>query len=262
MSKVVLIPGHGGFDSGSCNQTNGVRECDGNLAVALKVKELLEYNNFEVAISRTTDIACGRATTINQDINNQIYFGNNSGADIAVAIHFNGSINETAHGVETLYSQYNRLTDKNIKLATLLLEELVSATGLTNRGLKDSGKSVGVVRAINIPVSLTECAFVTNPNEVIWCSDSDHQLILAKAHAKAICRYYGIEYKENGGIDYMKVGMEVSDMKVTMNGNTVIKSVILTVDGKDTTYIPAVALRNDGYIVTWDGVNNQVNITK
>jgi len=196
MNKVVLLPGHGGFDSGSCNQINGVRECDGNLSVSLKLKELLEYNNFKVAISRTTDIACGGATNSNQDVNNQIYFANNSGADIAIAIHFNGSLNTTAHGIETLYSQYNGFTKENIKLSTLLLEELVSITGLSNRGIKDSGKSVGVVRAIKIPVSLTECAFVTNPKEYIWCSNPDRQIILAKAHAKAVCKYFKVEYKE------------------------------------------------------------------
>jgi len=238
MSKVCIIPGHGGFDSGACN-FNGIRECDGNLAVSLKLKELLEYNNFEVAISRTEDIACGGATTSNQDVNNQILFGNNSNADIAIAIHFNGSENDSAHGVETLYSQYNGLTDENIKLATLLLEELVSATGLSNRGLKDSGKSVGVVRAINIPVSLTECAFVTNTEEYIWASDADHQMILAVAHAKAICRYFGVEYKEDNTeeednmVRYNKLSDIPNKWKFRDIIETLMNAKIINGDGSD-----------------------------
>ena len=193
--KVCVIPGHGGFDPGACN-ADGTRECDGNLAVGLKLKELLELNGIEVVMSRTTDVACWGAIATNGDVNNQIYFGNNSGADIAVAIHFNSSTNDAAHGVEALYSQYNGLTIENVKLSNLLLEEIVSATGLNSRGIKDTAKSIGVVRGINIPVSLTECAFVSNPGEVIWCSDPAHHVILARAHAKAICRYFGIEYKE------------------------------------------------------------------
>jgi hypothetical protein len=65
----------------------------------------------------------------------------------------------------------------------------------------------------------------------------------------------------NGGVEEMKVAMDVPDTKVIMNGVAVANTVLLTVDGKDTTYIPAIALRNVGSTVTWDGPNNQVIIT-
>ncbi|MEQ8174609.1 MAG: N-acetylmuramoyl-L-alanine amidase [Syntrophomonadaceae bacterium] len=247
MTKVALIPGHGGFDPGAVNENNGVRECDGNLAVALKVKDLLGFNDFEVAMSRTTDEACGGAANINQDVNNQISFGNNSGADIAVAIHYNSASSSLAHGTEALYSQYNGLSESNIALARLLANEVSAATGLTNRGIKDTQRSVGVVRAINIPVALIECAFVSNDEESIWCWDPDHQLIIAKAVAKAVCEYFGKEY------------IDMTETTVTLNGKKLASGYLIN----NRNYVPigliAAAL---GLKVTWDAATKTVKLVQ
>lgn len=245
MLKVALIPGHGGFDPGAVNKNNGVRECDGNLAVALKVKDLLEFNDFEVVMSRTTDEACGGAVNTNQDVYNQISFGNNSAADIAVAIHYNSASSSLAHGTEALYSQYNGLSESNMALARLLANEVSAATGLTNRGIKDSQYSVGVVRAINIPVALIECAFVSNDLESIWCFDPDHQSIIARAIARAVCRYFGKEY------------IDMIETTVTLNGKKLAGGYLIN----NRNYVPiglvAAAL---GLKVTWDAATKTVKL--
>lgn len=247
MPKVALIPGHGGFDPGAVNGNNGIRECDGNLAVAIMAKQLLEFNGYEVAMSRTSDIACGGATTSNQDVNNQIAFGNQSGADLAVSIHYNSASSPSAHGVEALYSQYNGFTSKNIELATLLTNEVAAATGLTNRGIKDSGRSVGVVRAVNIPVALIECAFVSNDAESIWCSDAEHMLVIAKAIAQAVCKYNGKEY------------IDMLETTVTLNGQKLASGYLIN----DRNYVPiglvAAAL---GLKVNWDAATKTVKLEK
>ena len=213
--KVDIIPGHGGFDPGACG-SKGIRECDGTLAVALKLAYLLNINGIKSNLSRNTNIACGGAKNTKQDVNNQIAFSNNSNADIAISIHFNSAVNKTAHGVESLYSQYNGLLNNNIKLAELLVNEVVNATGLTNRGSKNVGKSIGVVRAIKKPVSLIECAFISNPDEEIWVYDDAHQLVLAKAICKAICKYFGVEYKEHGGDeeDLLEAKVKIDDRQL------------------------------------------------
>jgi len=262
MFSLDIIPGHGGFDPGAVNSTNGVRECDGTLGVSLKLKILLEFNGITCNMSRTTDIAVWGATNQTNDVNWQIAFANESSSDIAIAPHFNSSADKNAHGVEVLYSQYPSYDENEVRLANLILEELVIATGLTNRGVKQIDSGIGVIKKVYKPTILIEYAFVSNDNEVIWCSDEEHQWILAKATAKGVCKYFGIEYKEDGGITEMKVGMEVPDTKVIMNGKPVEKTVLLTVDGRDTTYIPAVALRDVGINVVWDSGTNSVIITK
>lgn len=58
----------------------------------------------------------------------------------------------------------------------------------------------------------------------------------------------------------MKIGMEIPEVKVTLNGKAMAKTVILNIDGKDTTYIPAVSLRDAGLSVDWDAANSTVII--
>ena len=128
--KVAIIPGHGGFDPGAVNNNNKVRECDGALSVALFLATILKLHNIDCALSRTTDIACGGAKTSGQDVTNQISFVNRSGADIAIAIHFNSSIYKTATGTEVLYSDLMYPNPNEAKLAKQILNELVSATRL------------------------------------------------------------------------------------------------------------------------------------
>lgn len=194
MTKVAIIPGHGGIDSGATNKTYGTRECDGTLAVSLKLCEILKYNNIECVLSRTTDIACGNAKTTTQDVTNQINFVNNSGADIAIAIHYNGAINSTAHGVEVLYSNLLYPNPNEAKLAKILLEELVKTTKMTNRGLK-TPDNISIIKKSKIPCVLSENGFVTNNEESFWCSDPIKQWLLAESHAKAICKYFNVSYK-------------------------------------------------------------------
>lgn len=60
----------------------------------------------------------------------------------------------------------------------------------------------------------------------------------------------------------MKIGMEIPEVKTILNGVVVENAVILNVDGKDTTYIPALALKNAGMSVEWDATNATVIIKK
>jgi len=252
MPKAALIGGHGGSDPGAVNSNNGVRECDGNLSVTLMVAKLLAFNGIEPTLSRDTDVACGGANNVNGDINNQIAFGNNSGADIAVAIHFNSVPDKSAHGCEALYSNSNGLGNDNFKLATLLTNNVASYTGLTNRGVKDVGTSIGVCRAIKIPVALVECAFVSNDSESIWCSDYTYQWILARAITKAICDYFGREYK-----DMVKTTVQLNGIKIG-NGYLIDDRNQIPVG----LLIAKLAEIGVNLGVTWDDTNKIVNIIK
>jgi hypothetical protein len=194
--------------------------------VALKLEELLIFNGIGVSLSRRADIACGGATTNNQDVTNQINFANNSNSDIAIAIHFN-SASPFAHGTEVLYTNYPSRNEDEIKLAQLLLNELVACNGLTNRGLKETPSGVGVIKKVFKPTVLSECCFISNESEKIWCSDPFHNWLLAEAHAKAVCKFFGIEYKEYPKLENIKIG--VVDMLLQWQkdlGNKAIDSLV------------------------------------
>lgn len=206
--KIAIIPGHGGFDPGACNKNTGAIEAKGNLAVALKLDEILRYNGFETVLSRKENIACGGATCVKDDITNQINFANNSGADIVVSIHFNSATNKTAHGVEVLYTNYPDLNQKEIQLANMVLNELVKATGMTSRGIKETPQGVGLIKWVLKPCILSENGFISNDQEGSWCTDDAKQWIIAEAHARAICRLWNMAYKsprEEGGVQVVDI---------------------------------------------------------
>lgn len=254
--KVAIIPGHGGFDPGAVNNVNGVRECDGNLAVALKLAALLKSNGIDYVLSRTTDIACGGAKTSSQDVTNQIAFVNGSGADIAVAIHFNSSVAKSATGTEVLYCDLMYPNPNEARLANLLLAELAAATGLPSRGLK-APDNISIIKKSKIPCVLSECAFVSNDAESVWCSDPAHQQRLAVAHAKAICKYFGIIYKEGEEEEVL------APVKIKVNGKDLPNGHITKLDGKDTSFAPVRTLAEAlGAKVTWDDATSTVVITK
>ena len=191
----VDIPvGHGGFDPGAVN--GDTKESNGTLGVALKLAVLLRNNDIGANLSRTTDVACGGATNVTADVNNQINFVNKSSADIAVAIHFNSAINKTANGVEVLYSNYPAQDAREIRLATYILTELANATGMKSRGIKEIPSGIGIIKHVRKPCVLSENGFISNDIEKIWCSSEDHQWIIAEAHARAICKYFGVPHKE------------------------------------------------------------------
>ncbi len=56
--------------------------------------------------------------------------------------------------------------------------------------------------------------------------------------------------------------VDLPDVKVVMESKTVDKAVILNVDGKDTTYIPAVVLRDIDMAVKCDGTSKTVIIER
>lgn len=253
MLKIAIIPGHGGFDSGAYNPNTKTRECDGNLSVALKLDYLLKYNGFQTALSRTTDIACGGAKTVSQDVTNQINFANNSGANIAIAIHFNSSTNKTATGTEVLYTNYPTRNENEIRLAKLLLEELVNVTKLSNRGLKETPSGVGVIKKVKIPCVLSECAFISNDKESIWCSDEDHNWQLAIAHAKAVCRFYNNEFK-NPLKEMMDLFKDVEKGRWSEKSIERLVELGILSGYKDNTFKPAQSLTREEFAVALDRV--------
>lgn len=95
VKRVVIDPGHGGFDSGAVGPT-GLKEKDVTLDLAQSVKQkIAEKGRIECFLTRTGDYyipLSDRTVTANQ-----------YQADLFVSIHINANENRKAHGCETYY---------------------------------------------------------------------------------------------------------------------------------------------------------------
>lgn len=157
---IVIDPGHGGSDPGAIGQS-GVTEKDVNLAVAKKVKALLDKAGAQVVMTHDDDSdVFGPNASAVDELKARTTVANVRKADIFVSIHSNAALSRDADGTSTYYYQKSRYD--------LLLARNLQAGMLRTAGLKDKGTQPAnfyVIKRTIMPAALVELAFLSNPNE-------------------------------------------------------------------------------------------------
>ena len=114
---IVVDAGHGVPDEGA-ESSEGTTEAETNLAIALKLQNLLESSGCTVILTRSDENAIYDidSKTLRQkkisDIHNRVKIGNESSADIFVSIHRNSS--EAGKGIEIWTSRSKNKDDFEI----------------------------------------------------------------------------------------------------------------------------------------------------
>ncbi|MDI6816861.1 MAG: N-acetylmuramoyl-L-alanine amidase [Actinomycetota bacterium] len=181
---VALDAGHGGKDPGAVAKSNGLKEKDVNLAVALKVRDLLKSAGIEVVMTRETDVfleLSQRATT-----------ANNANADVFISIHHNSSVNNALDGT-AVYSHPN--SQEGARLAKIIQDELVKAFGWAGVKGKDDGIKTAdfkVLRETLMPAVLCESAFLSNADEAALLATDEFRQKEAEGIFKGIAKYLGV----------------------------------------------------------------------
>lgn len=235
MAKVFLDAGHGGKDPGAIG--NNLQEKDINLAVTLKVGEILIRHEVEVMFSRATDV--------HLELHERTQKANLTNSDILISIHCNSAENRTARGVETFHYSGS---ERGAALARCIQDELI-ATKLysVNRGVKTA--NFHMIRASNMPGVLTELAFISNSDDAKILRDKQEQLALAIA--KGILTYLGIKYIDPKKEDSNKVKVNIKGKDYLLDG--FLKN--------GTNYVPIRAVAEAlGYKVDWDNATKTVII--
>lgn len=114
---------------------------------------------------------------------------NQYGADVFVSIHQNSADAESAHGIETYYHPNKGMYEP---LAKDIQDNAINQTGARNRGVKSS--NLAVLRESNMPSSLFESGFVSNPQEYNKLINPAYQDKLATGIVDGIERYLKIIY--------------------------------------------------------------------
>lgn len=95
VKRVVIDPGHGGFDSGAVGPT-GLKEKDVTLDLAQRLKRRIsEKGKIKCFLTRTGDYYI--------PLSDRTVIANQYQADLFVSIHINANENRKAHGCETYY---------------------------------------------------------------------------------------------------------------------------------------------------------------
>ena len=111
---------------------------------------------------------------------------NDTGAKLAIELHFNGFSDPRAQGSEMLYWH---ASDKGRLLADLLQQRTVRTLRVHDRGLKPvhRGRGAAFLRGTRMPAVICEPAFGTNPDDA-W-KLLTRQMQLVEAYAGAIADF-------------------------------------------------------------------------
>ncbi len=187
---ILLDPGHGGFDGGAVG-INGTVEKDVNLAISLKLRDMLTDAGFSVVMTRDTDRALNDSddTTVRRkkisDMRNRLNLTRLYPGSVLISIHQNKLANSSkVHGGQIFYSP-NHPDSK--ELAGWIQNEFNTVIQPEKpRETVKTGKNLYLFYHAENTAVLCECGFLSNPDEEALLGTDDYQ------YKVAFCIYSGL----------------------------------------------------------------------
>lgn len=189
---VILDAGHGVPDEGAQSST-GTTEAETNLKIALKIQNLLEQSGCKVLLTRSDENAIYDfdSKTLKQkkisDIRNRVKIGNESSADIFVSIHLNKIPQQQYYGWQCFYKEGN---EQSTKLAKSIQDNLNKSMQKENNRVAMKIDNIYIIKNVEIPTSIVECGFLSNPEEEKQLLDDSYQNRLAWGIYSGIINYF------------------------------------------------------------------------
>lgn len=189
---IILDAGHGKPDEGAQSRS-GTTEAETNLKIALKVQNLLEQSGSTVLLTRSDENAIYDidAKTLKQkkisDIHNRVKIGNESSADIFVSIHLNKIPQPQYDGWQTFY---NAESSEGQKLAVSIQNNLNEAIQKENNRVAKTIENIYIIKHVEIPTTIVECGFLSNPEEEKQLLEDEYQNRLAWGIYNGIIDYF------------------------------------------------------------------------
>ena len=169
---IAVDPGH---PPGGAIGPQRFTEAEANLAIALRLRPLLEAAGARVLMTRVDDTAVG--------LGERPQMATDSNAHILVSVHNNAfpdGVNPfTNNGTSTYYYQPH-----SVDLAQIALHELLQELGLRDIGLGRA--DLALVRPTWMPSVLTETSFLMLPRQEAALQNPEVQERIARAHLRAL----------------------------------------------------------------------------
>ena len=186
---VVIDPGHGGRDGGAVGE-DGTLEKELNLAVALKLKSILESADIHVVMTRETDIELASPDSPHKkadDLKARLQLAQNQQNALFVSIHMNKFPVEKYRGLQVYYSENHA---ESLTLAQTIQNAAQNALQNTaERKVKPAGDSIYLMSHLEIPAVLVECGFLSNTEERELLKNEQYQKKLALCISAAVLEY-------------------------------------------------------------------------
>lgn len=174
--------------TGATGCVTGARESQINLEVAIKLQKILTSRGYKVVMCRTSQ---------NVNISNaqRAQIANDAQAAAFVRIHCDSSDSSSPTGTMTMApSTSNRycasIASQSQALSRAVLKNTCAMTGSKSRGVSITDTMTGLNWS-QVPVTIIEMGFLSNPTEDRLLNDSSYQDKLALGIANGIGEYLG-----------------------------------------------------------------------
>lgn len=185
---IVIDAGHGGSDPGKVS-SSGTCEKDINLALALKLRDLLEQKDIEVILTRDADTGLYPSDVSNKkaaDMQARCQIITEADPIFTVSLHQNSYPSPEVKGAQVFYYAQS---DKGKALAMILQESLISRVDPDNTRAAKANDSYYLLKKTPTPTVIVECGFLSNPTEAELLLDEDYQNKLVRAIYMGILEY-------------------------------------------------------------------------
>lgn len=171
---VVLDAGHGGEDGGTVEQAATEKEI--NLAVVLKLKELLEEQGIRVVLTRDKDIF--------MKLEERVQIANGEKADLFISIHCNYYEKDSSiYGLECYYCKSG---EEGKHYAEKIMETIEESKNIVSRNVKPA--DYYILKNTTVPAVLVEIGYLSNYNERNQLMSEEYQEKLAGELVKGIVK--------------------------------------------------------------------------
>jgi N-acetylmuramoyl-L-alanine amidase len=163
---VFLDPGHGGTDDGAVypySESSEVKEKDLNLAIAIRLAELLQQSGMQVVMTRQDD------STVQLD--ERVEMVNGSQAALLVSIHQDSHPDASNNGTNTIYYSSDKMSENEV--ASEKAAQVIQANLMKHLDTQDRGTSQAKFRMLSdtqVPSIITNIGYLSN--------ESDRELLL------------------------------------------------------------------------------------
>lgn len=183
--NIVIDPGHGGKDNGTCY--DGVLEDEINLSIATKLMNICIEDGAISSLTRVDDYDLASQYAKNrkrEDLKKRVEFINSSGADYFVSLHLNSyPSNKSVYG-PMVYYKGNDDISKN-----MAINVMNSLNELTKTSKPIHPEDFYLFKHTNAPGILVECGFLSNYKERELLLDDKYQEKIAKTIYKGLDDY-------------------------------------------------------------------------
>ena len=179
------------YQMSGAQSSRGTTEAETNLKISLKLQNLLEQSGCTVILTRSDENAIYDLdkTTLREkkisDIRNRVKIGNNASADLFVSVHLNKIPQQQYWGWQCFYN-----SEKSINLAKKIQSNLNEAIQKENKRVAMKLDTVYIMKHVEIPISIVECGFLSNPEEEQQLLNDEYQNKLAWGIFNGIIEYF------------------------------------------------------------------------